>query len=134
MVFNRHDYINQMNQYWNNTNPSNVGVGMFKRNDDFTITKTFGRTDLALINHTDDNQYVFELTGFSRPNSVPKEVKEQMYSILVNNMESVLRSLHFQNWLSNQTIKNMPFQETIDLLQKGLDSFDYAEALSLFPR
>jgi hypothetical protein len=133
MLFNRHDYIDDIRRYWNNNQSSNIGIGFFKRNEDFTITKTFGRSDLGLINHSDGKQYVYELEGFIYSNP-PKEVIEEMLKEIVQNMDQVLRSIHFHNWLSKQEIINMPVEEVINLLQQGLDSFNYSEALLLFKR
>jgi hypothetical protein len=131
MIFNRHSYIEDLKQYWDNTEKSNIGIGMFKRNDDFTVSKSYGRTDICLINHTDKRQYFFELNGYS--NNTPQEVREIMLKEICSNMEEVLRSIHFHNWLSKQIITNMPIKECISLLQEGLDSFSFEEAIKLFP-
>ena len=131
MIFNRHNLINEVKEYWDNDKESNIGLGRLKRNNDFTVTKTYGREDICLINYTDGNQYCFEPYGFSR--NTPEEVKEIMLQEICPNIEQVLRSLHFINWFNQQTIVNMPVKDCISLLQKGLDSFSFVEAMKLFP-
>jgi len=133
MLFNRHNYLQDIIKYWSEEKPSNIGLGFFKRNEDYSITKTNGRSDLGMINHTDGKQYVFELVGFKYCNP-PLEVKEKMYFEINSNMEQILRSIHFHNWLENQVIIEMPYSEIIILLQKGLNSFTYEEALQLFAK
>lgn len=131
MIINRHDDINSMLKHWNHKNQSNIGMGRFDRNNEnFLISKTGGRKDLLLINHTDDKQYCYEPYGWC--NNTPDEVKEIGYKEIVANFEQFLRSLHYINWLDNQKIEDMEFEEVIKLLQTGLDSFNYVEALKLF--
>ena len=132
MLINRHCILEDVLKYWNNNNPSTIGLGRLKRNNEtFLISKTYGREDLILINHTDGNQYCYYPYGWNNSNT-PKEVKEQGYKEICNNMEQFLRSIHFINWFNQQSIVDMPFNDVVTLLQQGLNSFNYEEALSLF--
>jgi len=65
---------------------------------------------------------------------IPNEVKEIGYKEISDNFEQFLRSLHYLNWLNKQEIVNMSVEELMRLLQTGLDSFNYVEALELFKR
>jgi len=131
MLINRHDDLQDIKNYWNHSNPSNIGLGRFNRsNETFLISKCWGREDLVLINHTNGQQYCYEPYGW--PGNTPNEVKEIGYKEISDNFEQFLRSLHYLNWLDNQEIVNMSVEELIRLLQKGLDSFSYVEALALF--
>lgn len=131
MIFNRHNYLSDIIKYWKDEKPSQIGIGLFERHEDFTISKIYGRTDLGLINHTDGKQYVFELDGFHYCNP-PKEVRLQFYKEICEEMEQILRSIHFQNWLKRQTIERISYSQLTELLQQGLDSFDYEEAFKMF--
>lgn len=131
MFIKRHDDLEGLIMHWNHNLPSNIGLGNFRRNNNTClITKCIGRTDLVLINHTDGNQYCFEIYGYYH--NTPNEVKEQILEVISNNFNEFLRSLHYLNWLKNQNIKDMSFNDVTKLIMEGLDSFKYLEAIELF--
>ena len=66
MVINRYDMLSYISRYWSKEEPSNIGAGLLKRdNETFLITKTYGRTDIVLINHKDGKQYTFGPKGWA---------------------------------------------------------------------
>lgn len=130
MFIKRNNDLEDMISSWSPEKPSKINLNNLKRNKDLLISKRQGRSDLILINYG-QNQYCFEAFSGWHSNT-PDEVKKIGYKEIAANFEEFLRSLHYLHWLRRQEIIDMTYDEVLAILNQGLNSFNYTEAVELF--
>lgn len=146
-LIKRNDTLEQLLKYWNHNNPSNIRMGRLSRklNDDgiYTISKTWGRRDLALFNiktsltinddiiDTDKSstQLSFKPTGIIYYGNDSSMIKSYVANWVETNKDELHIQVHYLNWLNNVEIVNLTLEETIKVLESYKYNQEKAEVL-----